>query len=282
MTTDGKSIFRDIAKGLSAEQEREFWEMAAHLEKLSPDDEILRVCQAMGVLTLVTRRIPAELSVEREAWEQACHVFAAQLRLLVQKAEEQSLVLTNRLTGVAQEIETTSLLVLQSAEKVEKALRQGADGFSTEELAMDVRTKMEAAILKPAEETVKRAGEIVQRFETSLPTFGGTVSRLESFNYGSAWGTAFIVCGAVALLSIGFAWLKLDKWYHDSLADEIQLLDSRLDDNEVEVKKLNDFGKQIEIERDPQDGKYVLVMPDADKAWMSDPRLGVIQFTPKR
>jgi hypothetical protein len=55
-----------------------------------------------------------------------------------------------------------------------------------------------------------------------------------------------------------------------------------LADNEVEVKRLNDFGKQIEIERDPQDGKYLLVMPDADKAWMSDPHLGVIQFTPKR
>jgi hypothetical protein len=282
MTNDGKSIFRDIAKGLSAEQQREFWEMAAHLEKLSPDDEILRVCQAMGVLTLVTRRIPAELGVQREAWEKVCHVFAGQLRLLVQKTEEQSLVLTNRLTGVAQEIETTSQLVVRSAEKVEKALRQGADGFSTEKLALDVRMKMEASILKPAEETVKRAGEIVQRFETSLPKFGGTVSRLESFNYGSAWGTAFIVCGAVALLLIGFAWLKLDKWYHDSLVDEIQLIDSRLADNEVELKRLNEFGKQIEIERTPQDDKYVLIMPDADKTWMADPHIGVIQFTPNR
>jgi hypothetical protein len=263
MTPDGKSIFREIAKGLSPEQRTEFWEMAAHLEKLSPDDEILRVCQAMGVLTLVTRRIPAELGVQREAWEKTCTAFAAELRSMIQNAQEQSLAVT------------TGQLVVRSAEKVEKALRQGADGFSTEKLAQDVRAKMEDAILKPAEETVKKSGEVVRRLENGLPKFEGVAERLENFNYASAWSTASLVCAAVSLFLLGLIWLKLELWYHDSLEKG----QANYEQNSRIVDVLDKTHHIFYLTQ--QDDKYYLVLSDADSTFISPSQQGVIVFTAK-
>jgi hypothetical protein len=275
MTPDGKSIFREIARGLSPEQRTEFWEMAAHLEKLSPDDEILRVCQAMGVLTLVTRRIPAELGVQREAWEKTCGTFAAELRAMVKNAQEQSLAVTNRLAGVAQDVGTTGQLVVRSAEKVEKALRQGADGFSTEKLAQDVRAKMEDAILKPAEETVKKSGEVVRRLENGLPRFESVAERLENFNYSSAWSTASIVCAAVSLFLLGLIWLKLELWYHDSLEKS----QANYEQNSRIVDVLDKTHHIFYLTQ--QDDKYYIVLSDADSTFISPNQQGVIVFKAK-
>jgi ElaB/YqjD/DUF883 family membrane-anchored ribosome-binding protein len=38
----------------------------AHLRRLPPDDEMLRIARAMGFLALVTRQTPAQIAIERE------------------------------------------------------------------------------------------------------------------------------------------------------------------------------------------------------------------------
>src|SRR6266852_996126 len=38
----------------------------AHLRRLPPDDELLRIARAMGFLALVTRQTPAQIAIERE------------------------------------------------------------------------------------------------------------------------------------------------------------------------------------------------------------------------
>jgi hypothetical protein len=275
MTPDGKSIFREIAKGLAPEQRTEFWEMAAHLEKLSPDDEILRVCQAMGVLTLITQKIPVELAAQREAWLETCTAFRNELREALQKAQEQSILTTNQVAGLAQEVGATGQLVVKSAEKVEKALRHGADGFSTEKLAQDVRAKMEATILKPTEEIVKQSTETVQRFEKSIPKFEGVADRLENFNYQSAWGTAVIVCSVVAILLVGVIWLKLEFWYHDTLAK----IRANFDQTSRIVDVLDKTHHTAYLTQ--QDDKYYIVVSNADSTFVSPTHDGVIVFKPK-
>ena len=278
MKPDGKSIFREIARGLPPEQRAEFWEMVAHLEKLPPDDEILRLCQAMGVLTLVTQRIPAELAAQRDGWQETGKAIAQELRATLQRAQEQSTIITHQVAGLAQEVNATGHLVVRSAEQVEQALRQGADGFSTDKLARDVRAKMEATILKPAEETVKKSAEVVKRLDDSTPRFEKMLARVEDYNSAAAWQTASLVCGAVALILVSSLWLTLELWYHDSVADAVRQIDARTVDNEAVVKALNDLGKSIAIY--PMNGKYVLVLPDASDTWVSTTHAGVIEFVP--
>jgi hypothetical protein len=56
----------DIARLLPAEQRPLWYRDMAHLRRLPPDDEMLRIARAMGFLALVTRQTPAQIAIERE------------------------------------------------------------------------------------------------------------------------------------------------------------------------------------------------------------------------
>jgi hypothetical protein len=56
----------DIAALLPTEQRPLWYRDMAHLRRLPPDDEMLRIARAMGFLALVTRQTPAQIAIERE------------------------------------------------------------------------------------------------------------------------------------------------------------------------------------------------------------------------
>jgi hypothetical protein len=56
----------DIAALLPPEQRPLWYRDMAHLRRLPPDDEMLRIARAMGFLALVTRQTPAQIAIERE------------------------------------------------------------------------------------------------------------------------------------------------------------------------------------------------------------------------
>jgi hypothetical protein len=56
----------DIAELLPAEQRSLWYRDMAHLRRLPPDDEMLRIARAMGFLALVTRQTPAQIAIERQ------------------------------------------------------------------------------------------------------------------------------------------------------------------------------------------------------------------------
>ena len=59
-------LIDDIAELLPAEQRPLWYRDMAHLRRLPPDDEMLRIARAMGFLALVTRQTPAQIATERE------------------------------------------------------------------------------------------------------------------------------------------------------------------------------------------------------------------------
>ncbi|HLJ90769.1 MAG TPA: hypothetical protein VKZ53_28450 [Candidatus Angelobacter sp.] len=61
------ALFDSIANLLPKEQREAYYKHLAYLRQLAPTDEILRVCEAMGFLALVTRETPDKIAVERAA-----------------------------------------------------------------------------------------------------------------------------------------------------------------------------------------------------------------------
>jgi len=55
----------DIAELLPEEQRPLWYRDMAHLRRLPPDDELLRIARAMGFLAIVTRQAPAQIASER-------------------------------------------------------------------------------------------------------------------------------------------------------------------------------------------------------------------------
>jgi len=60
------TLFDSLARLVPEELQAAYYRVLAHTRKLSPDDEMLRILEAMGILALLTRQTPMEIAEERE------------------------------------------------------------------------------------------------------------------------------------------------------------------------------------------------------------------------
>lgn len=67
---DGQSLFDTLAHLVPEQRRAEYYRVLAHTRTLSPDDEMLRILEAMGLLAALTRETPAEIAAERKCLEE--------------------------------------------------------------------------------------------------------------------------------------------------------------------------------------------------------------------
>ncbi len=68
------TLFDSLARLVPEELQAAYYRVLAHTRKLSPDDEMLRILEAMGVLTLLTRHTPKDIADERERFKELLEV----------------------------------------------------------------------------------------------------------------------------------------------------------------------------------------------------------------
>ena len=64
------TLFDSLARLVPEEMQAAYYRVLAHTRKLSPDDEMLRILEAMGILALLTRQTPMEIAEEREPFQE--------------------------------------------------------------------------------------------------------------------------------------------------------------------------------------------------------------------
>ena len=62
-----QTLFDELASLVPVERQAEYYRVIAHTRTLSPNDEMLRVLEAMGILALLTRETPAAIAAERKS-----------------------------------------------------------------------------------------------------------------------------------------------------------------------------------------------------------------------
>jgi hypothetical protein len=65
--SESKTLFDELAGLVPAERQAEYYRVIAHTRTLSPNDEVLRILEAMGILALLTRETPAAIAAERKS-----------------------------------------------------------------------------------------------------------------------------------------------------------------------------------------------------------------------
>ena len=121
---EGEStMFDSLARLVPDELQTAYYRVLAHTRTLSPDDEMLRILEAMGILALLTRHTPKDIADERERFHELLeahqqHTEQAQQNMLgyVHKLE-------SRLAELPSEIEA-SLDPKQIAKMLGEGLRQ--------------------------------------------------------------------------------------------------------------------------------------------------------------
>jgi hypothetical protein len=69
-------LFDSLARLVPPELQTDYYRVLAHTRTLGPDDEMLRILEAMGILALVTRHTPKDIADERERIQEMldCHL----------------------------------------------------------------------------------------------------------------------------------------------------------------------------------------------------------------
>jgi hypothetical protein len=68
------TLFDSLARLVPEELQAAYYRVLAHTRTLGPDDEMLRILEAMGVLALLTRRTPNDIADERERFRELLQV----------------------------------------------------------------------------------------------------------------------------------------------------------------------------------------------------------------
>ena len=64
------TLFDSLARLVPEDLQTAYYRVLAHTRTLSPDDEVLRILEAMGILVLLTRTTPKEIADERERFQE--------------------------------------------------------------------------------------------------------------------------------------------------------------------------------------------------------------------
>ena len=100
------SLFDELAGLVPQERQAEYYRVIAHTRTLSPNDEMLRILEAMGVLALLTRETPAEIAAERKILRKILEVSVTQAGEVEKRMEQYASRLESRLTQLPKELET--------------------------------------------------------------------------------------------------------------------------------------------------------------------------------
>jgi hypothetical protein len=105
--TEGEpqTLFDELAGLVPEERQAEYYRVIAHTRTLSPNDEMLRLLEAMGVLALLTRETPTEIASERKLLQRILETSATQASAVEKRMEQYTARLESRLAQLPKELE---------------------------------------------------------------------------------------------------------------------------------------------------------------------------------
>jgi hypothetical protein len=104
--SESKTLFDELAGLVPAERQAEYYRVIAHTRTLSPNDEMLRVLEAMGILALLTREAPAEIAVERKSLRKILESVVSQANEVERRMARYTSHLDSRIAQLPKELET--------------------------------------------------------------------------------------------------------------------------------------------------------------------------------
>jgi hypothetical protein len=167
------TLFDSLARLVPDELQTAYYRVLAHTRTLSPDDEMLRILEAMGILALLTRHMPKDIADERERFQEMLDLH----RQFSDKAQQKMLgyvhELEARISALPGEIEA-GLDPQQIAKLLGESLRQH---FLQSGITATVKgLQTTGAALTSAQKELSTA------LRTLSDSHGGVVAQVESAN----------------------------------------------------------------------------------------------------
>ena len=175
-------MFDDIAKYVPEEHLPEFWRVIAHLRELKPDDEILRLLQAMGALTFILRDLPAALIDERNAWQaqiDACH---ADITKIGEETAQHAVAVENKSELLSRNLEYHATLYCEASNRLEKASQEAVKQIDVDAMAERLTASIEERVIKPFQAIANDFGQKVVLMEKADKQLNASINTHRRIN----------------------------------------------------------------------------------------------------
>jgi hypothetical protein len=103
--SESQTLFDELAGLVPAKRQAEYYRVIAHTRTLSPNDEMLRVLEAMGILALLTRAAPAEIAAERKSLRKILESAVSQANEVEKRMARYTSHLESRIAQLPKELE---------------------------------------------------------------------------------------------------------------------------------------------------------------------------------
>jgi hypothetical protein len=196
-------IFDEIAKYVPEAHRQEYWRMVAHFRQLKPDDEILNIIFAMGILTFLLRELPADLIEQRKAWEAQFNAFREEMGKMLEGGTRQLVTVTNHVDAVNKAAEECSVQFREGAAQIERASRESVKQIDIDGMAQRLTARVEERVVTRFDALATTMEKRFHLMETIGQQISGLIDRLLEIHMGrmiaSISAVIFVLCGGTFL-----------------------------------------------------------------------------------
>jgi hypothetical protein len=204
MKTD---IFDDIAEYVPEVHRQPYWRMVVHFRQLKPDDEILNIIFAMGILTFILRELPAGMIEERKAWQGYFKAFREEADRIREGSNRHMVTVSNHVEAVGKALERSGAQFMERTARIEIASREAVDRIDVEGMAQRLTARVEARVLTRFDAlatTMERRYQLMEKIGEQVSRL---IERLQQIHMGRMIATisavVFVLCGGAFLAAYG-------------------------------------------------------------------------------
>jgi len=157
--------FDDLAKYVPEERLADFWRMVSRLRQLRPDDEILNIFQAMGVMTYILRDLPSALIAERTGWNAQLDAFRSEMGQMVEGAAKQAVTVTNHAEVLNDAMVKNGLMIRECANLIQQSSQEAVKQIDVDVISDKVSARIEERIVTRLDGIITRAEHILDVLE---------------------------------------------------------------------------------------------------------------------
>jgi hypothetical protein len=196
-------IFDDIAKYVPEVHRQPYWRMVAHFRQLKPEDEILNIIFAMGILTFVLRELPAGIIEERKAWEAQFKAFRVEADKIMAGSNRQMVSVSNHVETVNKALEKGSLHLREGVAQIENASRETVKRIDIDGMAERLTARVEERVLVPFKALIASIEKNLHLLEKIAEQILRLIEHLREIHMGrmiaAISAVIFVLCGGAFL-----------------------------------------------------------------------------------
>ncbi len=200
MNKPSRDMWDELSDAVPELHRELYWRTIVRLRKLPPDDEVVLLTQALGILTRLTVDVPKLLAAEREGWARQMAQTEKELDQAVRDASAKIVTASNAVDRAAAIMLKTASMVEASATTVRDGLRMAPSHISSMAIADAVARELETRLVKPAAKTVETMVVTVEKLPGFIQRAEKTMQFLKDFNITWHYVTALIFGITLAIL----------------------------------------------------------------------------------